>query len=179
MALATSLLLVPLAGPITIRADGELTADYDSDDEGLIEISNLEQLNAVRFDLDGSGGADGPSDAGAYAEAFPGAVSGMGCPDSGCAGYELTRDLDFDDPGSYASVSVEHGWSRSGGGAGWGPIGYYHESFNSTLDGNGHTVASLFIDRNGLDGVGLFSGVGVEGVGGLIGEQFHWRQDQR
>ena len=33
MALAMSLLLVPLAGPRTIHADAELTGDCDSDDE--------------------------------------------------------------------------------------------------------------------------------------------------
>ena len=32
------------------------TGDYDADNDGLIEISNLAQLNAVRWDLDGDGG---------------------------------------------------------------------------------------------------------------------------
>ncbi len=41
--------------------------DYDADDDGLIEISNLEQLNAIRWDLDG----DGDSDHDGYAAAFP------------------------------------------------------------------------------------------------------------
>ena len=28
---------------------------YDADGDGLIEVSNLEQLNAIRYDLDGDG----------------------------------------------------------------------------------------------------------------------------
>ena len=53
--------------------------DYDTDDDGLIEISSLAQLDAVRHDLDGDGtpSTDGET---AYAEAFPDAASGMGCP---------------------------------------------------------------------------------------------------
>ena len=31
------------------------TVDYDTDDDGLIEISNLAQLDAVRYDLSGDG----------------------------------------------------------------------------------------------------------------------------
>ena len=56
--------------------------DYDRDDDGLIEVSNLSQLNAIRYDLDGDG-APGAESAGAeanYAAAFPDAVYGMGCP---------------------------------------------------------------------------------------------------
>ena len=34
---------------------GQSTIDYDADDDGLIEISNFAQLNAIRYDLDGNG----------------------------------------------------------------------------------------------------------------------------
>ena len=34
------------------------TIDYDADDDGLIEISSVAQLNAVRWDLDGDGTAN-------------------------------------------------------------------------------------------------------------------------
>ena len=43
------------------------TVDYDTDDDGLIEISNLAQLDAVRYDLNGFGSTFGQP---AYAEAF-------------------------------------------------------------------------------------------------------------
>ena len=66
--------------------------DYDTNKNGLISISNLAQFDAMRHDLDGNGVA---GDA-AYAAAFPGAFDRMGCGIDGCAGYELTADLDFD-----------------------------------------------------------------------------------
>ena len=56
--------------------------DYDTDDDGLIEIRTPAQLDAVRHDLDGDGD---PAGASAYARAFPGADVGMGC-GSGCTG---------------------------------------------------------------------------------------------
>ena len=58
---------------------------YDTDGDGLIEVSNLEQLDAIRYDLDGDGS---PSDANAYAAAFP-VGSGEAVCGSGCTGYEL------------------------------------------------------------------------------------------
>ena len=44
------------------------TVDYDVDDDGLIDIRNLAQFNAVRYDLDGNGA---PANANAYNSAFP------------------------------------------------------------------------------------------------------------
>ena len=55
----------------------DFVMDYDTDDDGLIEVADLAQLNAIRWDLDGDGVA---SDAG-YATAFPDAPADMGCPD--------------------------------------------------------------------------------------------------
>ena len=163
------------------------TGDYDSDDDGLIEIRALEQLNAVRWDLNGDGEADSEASRDAYAAAFPGAVSGMGCAESGCEGYELARDLDFDDPGSYASGVVNAKWTE---GAGWLPIGIGSHSFRATFEGNEHTIANLYIKRSGRTDpgvVGLFGSMngyisrigltdvdisGVEHVGGLAGDNY-------
>ena len=165
--------------------------DYDTDDDGLIEIATLEQLNALRHDLDGNGETDVAADWMLYFEAFDDAQEGMGCA-HGCAGFELMADLDFDDPASYASGAVDQGWSRSERGAGWEPVGTSVErrspegAFDATFDGNGHTIANLFINRPERDRVGLFgyanSGpfrdirltevdiVGRDFVGGLVGE---------
>ena len=137
--------------------------DYDTDDDGLIEISTLEQLDAVRYDLDGDGVPDLSDDQADYSQAFPSLVSGLGCPADGCEGYELTRDLDFNDPSSYASGSVDRGWSRGERDEGWLPIGIHFERFSSTFDGNGHTIANLFIDRT-VDYVGLFGGISSTGA---------------
>ena len=36
-------------------AAAQSSTDYDADDDGLIDINNLDQLNAIRWDLDGNG----------------------------------------------------------------------------------------------------------------------------
>ena len=116
--------------------------DYDVDDDGLIEVSNLAQLNAIRWDLDGDGSA---SDTG-YASAFPNAAAGMGCPSSGCLGYELTADLDFDTNGSGEADAGDAYWN---GGKGWTPIKEPGDFFNAIFDGNGHTISNLYIRMTG------------------------------
>ena len=164
----------------TVGADGvgAQSGDYDKydrDDDGLIEIDNLEQLNAVRWDLDGDGVADLPEYADAYAGAFPGKHNRMDCPRYGCSGgYELTRSLDFDSAASYASGEVNAAWTA---GSGWLPIGYHGQVFNGALEGNNFTIANLFIDYSEYYGkpnpdfapevAGLFgfSGGDIRGVG--------------
>ena len=60
--------------------------DYDADDDGLLEITTLAQLNAVRWDLSRRP-ATPSSNATDYAAAFPNALPGMGCVSTGCNGY--------------------------------------------------------------------------------------------
>ena len=119
--------------------------DYDQDNDGLIDINNLEQLDAVHYDLNGDGATDPDANAAAYASAFPGALDGMGCPASGCSGYELIRSLDFNDSASYAARAVNTDWTSGGG---WFPIGArdFDHSFATTFDGNNNTIANLFIN---------------------------------
>ena len=90
--------------------------DYDADNDHLIEVSNLAQLNAIRWDLRGSGSSSNPG----YAAAFPDAPSGMGCADNWCRGYELTVDLDFDTNNNGSADAGDAYWND---GAGWEPIG--------------------------------------------------------
>lgn len=145
---------------VTVERDYGAT-DYDTDNDGLIEISTLEQLDVLRYDLDGNGETEVPADWEPYFEAFDDAQEDMGCPD-GCIGFELTADLDFDEPGSYASAAVDRGWSRSEDSDGWQPIGAGDEigrpdgAFEAVFDGNGHTIANLFVNRPERDYVGLF-----------------------
>jgi hypothetical protein len=118
--------------------------DYDADDDGLIEISKLEQLDAVRFDLNGDGDADSSSNDAAYAAAFPNPVANpgigsgaLGCSATGspsaCAGYELTADLDFNDDASYANAGANKaGWTT---GAGWQPVGDNSNNFTRRTSG--------------------------------------------
>ena len=141
------------------------TVDYDTDDDGLIEVDSLVKLNAVRWDLDGNGAS---ANAG-YATAFPNPETGMGCPitatdadDNDCTGYELTADLDFDQNNDNRITSSDAAWWN--GGSGWEPIGgnslasvtWGYPGFTATFQGNGHIISHLYIDRPGRNAVGLF-----------------------
>ena len=151
------------------------TVSYDSDGDGLIEISTLAQLNAIRWDLNGDGAADSGVNASAYTAAFPNPTAGMGCaladhdgrsatPDIPvCTGYELKGDLDFDTDDDGDVDAADEFWHR---GSGWEPIGGWGtgNEFVATFDGNGHTVSHLYIRRSSSR-VGLF---GVVGNGGRV-----------
>ena len=154
--------------------------DYDTDDDGLIEIASLAQLDVIRHDLDG----DGVSAHSGHAAAFPDAMAEMGCLE-GCSGYELDADLDFDTDRSGGPGAGDAHWND---GAGWLPVGDPETRFryNAVFEGNGHTIANLFIRWAEADHIGLFratgedadlrnvrlTGVRVSGknqVGGLVG----------
>ena len=158
----------------TVTTQSEHLIDYDSDDDGLIEIDTLAQLDAVRHDLDGDGT---PSTEGetAYAAAFPDAADGMGCPTTdGCSGYELMADLDFDTNGSGRADTGDTYWND---GQGWVPIGgagstsgldrrvvTSRNPFHSTFEGNGHTIANLFVQSEDNLFTGLFGYAGYDSV---------------
>ena len=90
----------------------------------------------------------------------------MGCPGDGCSGYELAKDLDFDDPSSYESGLANRGWRKVDGGNGWLPIGMFEDGpilpFQGVFEGNGRTIIGLFVDV-GRYQAGLFSAVGNSG----------------
>ncbi len=134
--------------------------DYDTDDDGLIEVDSLAKLNAIRYDLNGDGGVT-PADKASYDTAFPNAQGSMGCLNSACAGYELTDDLNFDQNNDNAITSADAAWWNSG--AGWAPIGDWANPFNATFDGRGHTISNLYIRIGGGD-VGLFGSTDTSSV---------------
>ena len=134
------------------------TRDYDRDDDDLIEVSNLAQLDAIRYDSTGNGIVDDASDWPSYFAAFTQATGNMGC-SSRCIGYELNADLDFDTDSSGGANDGDTYWND---GDGWEPIG--PNAFQGIFDGNGRTIANLFIDRDTEDDVGLFGEVGKFGV---------------
>ena len=138
--------------------------DYDRDDDGLIEVSNLAQLNAIRHDLDGGGwtGGDVPQ----YTGAFPDPAYGMGCPVTGCKGYELIADLDFDTNGNGAAGEGDAYWHSGGG---WKPIGG-DVGYTGEFHGNGHTISNLFINysQNHIGLFGKISGSGFVHHVGLV-----------
>ena len=128
-------------------------SDYDSDNDGFIEVANLAQLDALRYDLNGDGQVDGATWR-PYYTAYPMGALGMGCPsDDGCTGYELTEDLDFDTDDDGDVDSDDDYWN---GGDGWEPIGEADAPFTADFKGNRRTVSNLFIDRDTEDEVGLF-----------------------
>ena len=141
---------------------------YDSDGDKLIEISYLEQLDAIRYDPNGDGTADDTGDATAYAAAFPVGSGQSVCVD-GCNGYELLNDLNFGVVGSYRSGAVNTAWTT---GNGWTPI-IHREATDTTsakgykaiFEGNGHTISSLYSkgSSNNRD-TGLFALVESSGA---------------
>ena len=133
------------------RPRSAVPGDYDADDDGLIEVANLAQLDAMRYDRGGSGSPYDQNLA-SYFGAFPNAAAGMGCPEEGCTGYELVADLDFDTNGNgQADVGDRH-WND---GAGWLPIIHYGD-----FDGGNHSIANLYINRGQDTGVGMFANSG-------------------
>ena len=178
LSLLAGLLLLAVVSPV-----GAQSTDYDADDNGLIDIRTLAQLNAMRYDLNGDG-AVADSDTMNYNAAFFNAVAGMGCPSTGCIGYELKADLDFDENDDDKITAADPTYWNNGDG--WLPIGTYTGRFK----GNNQTVSNLFISRAATDTVGLFSvvsgaisGLGLENVnvrgkgrvGGLVGLQSRGR----
>ena len=152
---------------------------YDTDGDGLIEISNLEQLDAIRHDLDGNGVANelttgAPTaeflsrffgnreptvgkwaNAAAHAQAFPTGPGESVCLRS-CRGFELIRSLDFNDPSSYAAGQVNaswtqgRGWFSLGTGERWPGHGNAVPRFEPVFEGNENTISNLYYDYSGL-----------------------------
>ena len=115
--------------------------DYDTDDDGFIEVSTANQLQAIRHDPTGAGVAT----ASKYVLAFPNKADRMGCPPPSCVGYELANDID---------------WPRN---LNWVPIGRKPDTaYAGDFNGNGHTIRNLRVDKANLDYVGLFGALGVD-----------------
>ena len=158
-------ILTVRASDRSLEATGDRTVDgdivietifiVDADGDGLIEISTLEQLNNIRYNLLGTSYKTSENDDG----------FSSGCPTLGCNGYELTKSLDFADGASYASGEVNDDWRPAGGdpesasNRGWFPIGSIIEHFNATFEGNGNAIINLYS-----------RGVGNKGLFGIIGK---------
>lgn len=124
---------------------------FDADSDGLIDVYNIDQLSAIRLDLDGNGQADDPADNSEYKNAFPGVVNAT----TGIySGYELMKDLDFQDEADYVDVSLKITYTS---GSGWSTVGTStNASFTATFEGNGYVITNLFINRSGSLRQGFF-----------------------
>ena len=157
------------------QASVPFTVTQKGSEPELISVSTLEQLNAIRYDLDGDGKVS-PANA-TYTTAFAGLVSS-----NLYIGYKLTKNLNFTNDNSYSNTSNKSGWTS---GSGWSPIG----TFTGTFDGGGYKISNLHINRTATGAnIGLFSqvnghirNVGLENpnvtggtnarVGSLVGRQ--------
>ena len=144
----TNLPLCTLNIPTDDRDDVKHAMDIDKDDDGLIEICDVEGLDEMRHQLDGMG----------YKTTDSEMVTAMtaGCPSNGCIGYELARSLDFMASDSYRPATNKATWTT---GNGWQPIGDDSMLFVATFDGNGHTISNLIIARRGTSFIGLFDSI--------------------
>ena len=143
----------------------------DRDSNGLIEIDSLLMLHNMRHNLAGT----------SYKTTSTASVVGdsSGCPDAtGCIGYELTQNLDFDVDGEGDgtwSGNAEDGFTLDSGDSeadyfpvdgdgtgGWLPIGDEANPFAAVFDGNGHRISNLAIRRDQTY-IGLFGR--MNGVG--------------
>ena len=127
-------------------------SDIDQDDDGLIELCYLEDVDAIRNNLSGTG------------------TSAEGCPENVCIGYELTRNLDFKKESDYRN-NVENKMQWTDGG--WQPIGSINVSvsgkevrngFSGVFEGNGYTISNLFINMENIENKDA-TGWGLRGVG--------------
>lgn len=135
-ALLTTMVLAQLAWSASaLGAPGR--ADYDLDDDGLIEIDDLQDLDAIRYEPFGTMlyGTD------------------VGCDkEGGCRGFELMADLDFDTHCSADPTNEDcqdgvvnedddffAGTSQGTGPGGWTPI----EQLLAPFEGNHHTIRNL------------------------------------
>jgi hypothetical protein len=113
-------------------ADSSENKIVDTDHDGLIEISSLQQLDEIRHSLVGTRG-------------FHLSWNTQGCPDDFCHGYELVADLDFDTNGNGIIDEGEAYWND---GAGWIPIGdQYNPFYYGIFKGNNHKNLNLYINR--------------------------------
>ena len=147
-------------------------------EDGLIWISTAVALYNIRYSLNGKYYQHGPS----------GFINTKGCPASGCRGYKLLNNIDFN------TDNTAINWASNNpigiGNNGWEPIGSLATPFTATFDGKGFEIRNLYINKPTQDYVGLFgyvsgtstliNSVGVVkvyingnyDVGGLLGTQF-------
>ena len=127
--------------------DGVIDAiDVDYNDDGLIEISDADQLNNIRYDLFGTSYKIGKDDPG----------NSLGCA-GGCDGYQLINDIDLDPNGR--------------GVKNWVPVGTQSDPFSATFDGGNYTIRNLIISSSDKS-VGFLGYMGEQSVSVLKNVHF-------
>ena len=152
--------------------------DIDDDGDGLIEIGTHQELNAVRYALNGNGSRS----------AANAVLDTTGCGGDGgitsCSGYELVANISL---ATYANADSGKGWQPLGHDIDGATAGCQGAAFNGIFEGNGFMISDLSISRSGEDCVGLFGHIaegseirnltlrsdtviGEDDVGGLVGD---------
>ena len=162
----------PVGVGVAVDTDGDGVADtldVDDDNDGLIEVHNLDMFDHIRHNLAGT----------SYKTSSSVSDDRMGAPSAetvNCTtvvmstsaylcGYELTTDLDFATGGSYAGDSVNDNWrpldsssnvtaAKDAVNAGFDGI----TNFAGIFDGNGYKISNLY-SRGGGGHVGLFRSI--------------------
>ena len=146
-------------------------------DDGLIWISNASALYNIRYSPNGTYYQNGPN----------GFKNTKGCPVSGCIGYKLLNNIDFNTDST--AINWASNTSIGIGNGGWEPIGSKVFPFTATFDGKGFEIRNLYINKNNQDYIGLFGCIsgtttiiksigvynayvkGYQYTGGLVGQQ--------
>lgn len=139
-------------------------ADYDLDNDGLIEINDLTDLDQIRYHLNGDA-LYGQSNGCPTAEDLP-ADSEQPV---GCFGFELTTDLDFDTNQDGQLNSDDLFWNN---GRGWLPIKNPSsgvQNFMAVFEGNGFAIRNLFIHASLHNGYANATDSSSENNVGLFG----------
>ena len=155
--------------------DGDGTADsadVDDDNNGLIEIHDLNMFHNINYNLAGTSYDDEAADTGSGADT--GITTGISTDSSAnstatttcgtgvyLCGYELTRNLDFADDNSYSDTTVKSTWlpnsmsdstgtevaPGSGVNAGFPGVGDTSSGngFAAIFEGNGHSITGLYM----------------------------------
>ena len=161
--------------------------DVDLDNNGLIDINNLDMLNNIRHNPAGTSYDDEAPDTG---EGDTGSTAGApatrpaictGRTTTTLCGYELTQDLDFATAAHYAGGTVNRDWRPNTGVASTATnTGFPSLESPPIFEGNGHTINNLYSRSGALFGEvssgNIVRNVGVTniyvqtvGAGGLAG----------
>ena len=155
--------------------DGEGDAcDVDDDNNGLIEIRNLDMLHHIRHNLAGTtyddNAAIGPGNEGVTTGAPTTSTTNCATPTDGVylCGYELSQDLDFAKASDYANNTRNPTWcpvvttcnsttTTDAGFPGLGATGT-NNGFSAIFDGKGNTISNLYMRNTESAGktLGLF-----------------------
>ena len=149
-----------------------ITQSADVDGDGLIEVHSLLDLHNMRYDLRGS----------SRKSSSTAVENSIGCPESGCIGYELMANLDFNRTSNGRTwfhhindyevylMDVVSPYHVDNGelGIGWLPIGCAgvglcragsSQAFTAIFEGNGHVISNLVVSRR-ISYIGMFAEIG-------------------